>query len=168
MGGYDVFRYDFTHPEKGVVNMGYPINTTDNNLFYLPAGDGSTAYYSFLGPDSYGGRDIYLVNAGEEKEEAGAVAAAVDTAAVAEEEAGAVAAAVDTTVVEKEEAGAVAAAVDTTAVAEEEAGAVTVDTTAVAEEETAAVAVAPVDTAAVGEQNIQKDERVAETKGATG
>jgi tetratricopeptide (TPR) repeat protein len=61
MGGYDVFRYDFSHPEAGAVNLGYPINTTDNNLFYMPVGDGSSAYYSFRGPDSYGGRDIYKV-----------------------------------------------------------------------------------------------------------
>jgi Tol biopolymer transport system component len=61
MGGYDVFRYDFDHPEEGVVNLGYPINTTDNNLFYVPTGDGSTAFYSFCGQDSQGGRDIYEV-----------------------------------------------------------------------------------------------------------
>ncbi len=62
MGGYDVYRYDFTHPDAGVVNLGYPINTTDNNLFYMPFRDGSTGYYAFRGADSYGGRDIYQVN----------------------------------------------------------------------------------------------------------
>jgi len=62
MGGYDVYRFDFNHPEAGVVNLGYPINTTDNNLFYVPVRDGSTGYYAFRGADSYGGRDIYQVN----------------------------------------------------------------------------------------------------------
>lgn len=61
MGGYDVFRYDLSNPDKDVKNVGYPVNTTDNNLFYVPYGDGSTAYYAFRGPDSYGGRDIYRV-----------------------------------------------------------------------------------------------------------
>jgi len=61
IGGYDVFRYDLSGQAKGVVNLGYPVNTTDNNLFYVPSGDGSTAYYAFRGPDSYGGRDIYQV-----------------------------------------------------------------------------------------------------------
>jgi hypothetical protein len=61
IGGYDVFRYDFNHPEEGAVNLGYPINTTENNLFYVPTGDGSSAYYSFRGADTQGGRDIYEV-----------------------------------------------------------------------------------------------------------
>jgi hypothetical protein len=61
IGGYDVFKYDLSDQGKGVVNLGYPVNTTDNNLFYVPAGDGSTAYYAFRGPDTYGGRDIYHV-----------------------------------------------------------------------------------------------------------
>jgi tetratricopeptide (TPR) repeat protein len=62
MGGYDVFKFDLSNPGSGLVNLGYPVNTTENNLFYVPYGDGSTAYYAFRGPDSYGGRDIYRVN----------------------------------------------------------------------------------------------------------
>jgi hypothetical protein len=65
MGGYDVFRYDLTHSGKEAENMGYPVNSTENNLFYVPFGDGSTAYYAFKGPDSYGGRDIYRVTVKE-------------------------------------------------------------------------------------------------------
>lgn len=61
IGGYDVFYYDFSNPGAGAVNLGYPLNTTDNDLFFVPWGDGSTAYYSFRGSDSYGGRDIYKV-----------------------------------------------------------------------------------------------------------
>ncbi len=61
MGGYDVFRYDLVNPGKEAQNMGYPVNTTENNLFFVPFGDGSTAYYAFRGEDSYGGRDIYRV-----------------------------------------------------------------------------------------------------------
>ena len=61
IGGYDVFYYDFSNPGEGVINLGYPLNSTDNDLFFVPWGDGSTAYYSFRGSDSYGGRDIYMV-----------------------------------------------------------------------------------------------------------
>jgi tetratricopeptide (TPR) repeat protein len=61
MGGYDIFRVDFAKPEKGAVNMGYPINTTDNNLFYVPGGNDTSAFYAFSGPDTYGGRDIYQI-----------------------------------------------------------------------------------------------------------
>jgi hypothetical protein len=42
------------------VNLGYPLNTTDNNLFYFPV-DEARAYYAFVGEDSYGGRDIYKI-----------------------------------------------------------------------------------------------------------
>jgi hypothetical protein len=81
IGGYDIFKYDFNHPEKGAVNLGYPINTTDNNLFYVPVGDGSTGFYSYRGPDSFGGRDIYKVTIEEpvEVEQPLAVAPTADT-----------------------------------------------------------------------------------------
>ncbi len=61
MGGYDVYRYDLHDPGSVAVNLGYPVNTTENNLFYVPYGDGSTAFYAFRGEDTYGGRDIYKV-----------------------------------------------------------------------------------------------------------
>jgi len=61
IGGYDIFYYDFSNPSTGVVNLGYPLNTTDNDLFFVPSGDGQTAYYAFAGDDSKGGRDIYQV-----------------------------------------------------------------------------------------------------------
>lgn len=74
IGGYDVYRVDLGGIGSGAVNLGYPVNTTDNNLFYYPVGDGSSAYYSFAGSDSYGGRDVYavLVTAVEEAEEVAA------------------------------------------------------------------------------------------------
>ncbi len=78
MGGYDVFRYDLSNPGSEVENLGYPVNTTENNLFYVPYGDGSTAYYAFRGPDSYGGRDIYRVTVIPEVVEEQVVAAAVE------------------------------------------------------------------------------------------
>lgn len=62
IGGYDIFSIDLDKPDASAINVGYPINTTDNNLFFRPVGGGLSAYYSFSGPESYGGRDIYLVN----------------------------------------------------------------------------------------------------------
>lgn len=61
MGGYDIFYYDFDNPGQGVVNPGYPLNTTDNDLFYVPQGDGSSGYYALSDENSYGARDIYSV-----------------------------------------------------------------------------------------------------------
>jgi len=78
IGGYDVFKYDLSNAGSEVVNLGYPVNTTENNLFYVPYGDGSTAYYAFRGPDSYGGRDIYKVTVIPDAVEVQAVTAAVE------------------------------------------------------------------------------------------
>ncbi len=64
MGGYDIFRIDLTEPGAEAVNLGFPVNTTDNNYFYLPVSDGSVGYYAYSGADSYGGKDIYLVESG--------------------------------------------------------------------------------------------------------
>ncbi len=61
MGGYDIFYYDLSKPDEGAVNLGYPLNTTHNDLFYVPQGDGTSGYYAFSGEDSYGDRDIYSV-----------------------------------------------------------------------------------------------------------
>ncbi|MEN8204244.1 MAG: hypothetical protein ABFS28_16735, partial [Bacteroidota bacterium] len=64
MGGYDVFYS--TRKEDGSwsepVNMGYPINTTDNDLFFQPVNDGENAYYSLYSPRGVGLHDIYYMN----------------------------------------------------------------------------------------------------------
>jgi tetratricopeptide (TPR) repeat protein len=69
LGGYDIYRFAFRDAAAQPVNLGFPVNTTDNNLFYCPVGDGHTAYYAFAGADSYGGRDIYLVSYSEPRPE---------------------------------------------------------------------------------------------------
>jgi hypothetical protein len=80
MGGYDVYRYDFNHPETGAVNMGYPLNTTDNNLFFMPVNNGNAACFAYAGEDSYGGRDIYRVEWEEEVVEVVEVVEALEVA----------------------------------------------------------------------------------------
>ena len=63
MGGYDIF---FSSKENGKwldkMNIGYPINTTGHDLFYVPTPDGQRAYYSSVNEDSYGGSDIYMIS----------------------------------------------------------------------------------------------------------
>jgi outer membrane protein OmpA-like peptidoglycan-associated protein len=65
MGGYDVFasRYDsvgrkWTKPE----NMGYPINTPDDDAYYRLSPDGSYAYLSSYRMGGYGEKDIWTIN----------------------------------------------------------------------------------------------------------
>jgi len=64
MGGYDIFysrkNRDGTWAEP--VNMGYPINTTDNDLFFQPVNNGNGAYYALYSPVGIGRHDIYYMN----------------------------------------------------------------------------------------------------------
>lgn len=61
MGGYDIFysnlldNGDWSVP----VNMGYPINTTDDDIFYQPVGEGYYAYYSMFSDEGFGNMDIF-------------------------------------------------------------------------------------------------------------
>jgi len=63
MGGHDVFYS--TPAEDGSwappINMGFPVNSTDDDLFFHPVGQGYTAYVSRFDPDGYGLKDIHRV-----------------------------------------------------------------------------------------------------------
>ena len=60
MGGYDIYyatleNNEWTEP----VNIGYPINTTDDDIFFVPFEKGKFAYCSQFSSKGYGGQDIY-------------------------------------------------------------------------------------------------------------
>jgi hypothetical protein len=60
MGGYDIF-YSNLNPDGSwakPVNIGYPINTTDDEIFFNPVKDGAIAYMSKYDPNGYGRFDI--------------------------------------------------------------------------------------------------------------
>lgn len=63
MGGYDVFKCErnedgtWTKPE----NIGYPINTTGDDVFYFPTNDGLRAYFSSFRKGGKGDQDIYIL-----------------------------------------------------------------------------------------------------------
>lgn len=66
IGGYDIF---YTYLDDGVwdapSNIGYPVNTIEDDRYYVLTADGSRGYYSSAGKeDSYGGNDIYVVSPG--------------------------------------------------------------------------------------------------------
>lgn len=62
MGGYDIFystRLDNGQWSKPI-NAGYPLNTSGDDLFFTPVGEGAFAYYAkYNKEDSYGLMDIY-------------------------------------------------------------------------------------------------------------
>jgi outer membrane protein OmpA-like peptidoglycan-associated protein/tetratricopeptide (TPR) repeat protein len=64
MGGYDIFRsvYDSTHAVWGEPqNIGYPVNTPDNDVFFVSTKDGKRGYYASVREDGMGYTDIYMV-----------------------------------------------------------------------------------------------------------
>ena len=71
MGGFDIFRSErqkngaWSTPE----NLGYPINTPDDELFYITDISGNYGYYSAIREGGIGAKDIYkVIYLGSEKE----------------------------------------------------------------------------------------------------
>ncbi len=71
MGGFDIFK-----SEKGddgnwrlPVNLGYPVNTPEDEIFYTTDISGVYGYYSTIREGGFGARDIYkVITLGSEKE----------------------------------------------------------------------------------------------------
>jgi tetratricopeptide (TPR) repeat protein len=64
IGGFDIFRSDlqsnglWSKPK----NLGYPVNTPDDDLFFMPVGDGKSGYLSkFKESGGFGKEDIYRI-----------------------------------------------------------------------------------------------------------
>tara|TARA_B100000809_G_C15130810_1_gene528352 strand:+ start:489 stop:2930 length:2442 start_codon:yes stop_codon:yes gene_type:complete len=62
MGDYDIYKTvlkdnGWSKPE----NMGYPLNTTNNDLHFVLSANGKNGYYTSERVDSYGKQDIYQV-----------------------------------------------------------------------------------------------------------
>ncbi len=64
MGGNDIFvsmlKEDSTWSEPE--NLGYPVNTPDDDLFFFPVGNGDRGYYSSGQKGGFGQQDIYRVD----------------------------------------------------------------------------------------------------------
>ena len=62
-GGYDILYSTLLDSGEWSkpLNMGYPINTPDDDLFYAPLGNGDFAYYSQYTNEGMGERDIFLL-----------------------------------------------------------------------------------------------------------
>ena len=62
MGGYDIFKStlrngQWSEPE----NLGWPINTPDDDVFFVTSASGRHGYYSSDRPGGLGGKDIYQI-----------------------------------------------------------------------------------------------------------
>jgi len=64
IGGYDLFRSDLQPNGLWSIpkNMGYPISTPDDDIFFMPVGDGKSGYYArFKETGGFGKEDIYKI-----------------------------------------------------------------------------------------------------------
>ncbi|MHC1705527.1 MAG: hypothetical protein AB9846_16625 [Tenuifilaceae bacterium] len=62
MGGYDLFvskleEGKWTKP----INLGYPLNTTDDDTFFFPIGDGKKGFIARTLPNGMGETDIFMI-----------------------------------------------------------------------------------------------------------
>lgn len=71
MGGYDIFFCILQEDGKwsSPFNLGFPINTPDDDYFFQMTPDGRRAYYSSTTVDGKGGKDIYTVTIDSDREE---------------------------------------------------------------------------------------------------
>jgi hypothetical protein len=73
MGGFDIFYSELQ--ENGSwstpVNLGYPLNTTDDDVFFITTADGRRGYFSSDKMGGYGEKDVYFVDLPSEMEAEG-------------------------------------------------------------------------------------------------
>jgi hypothetical protein len=68
MGGFDIFSTEL-QPDgqwSTPVNIGYPLNTVDDDVFFVTTADGKRGYFSSDKIGGYGEKDIYFVDFPEE------------------------------------------------------------------------------------------------------
>lgn len=83
MGGYDIFR---TSLEKGgwsePENLGYPINSVQNDIYFVLSADNQHGYYASYKEGGYGKHDIYVISMPQAEEVEQIAAAKTNTKVV--------------------------------------------------------------------------------------
>lgn len=63
MGGFDIFFSSFN--DDGTISeptpIGVPINSVDDDVFFITSADGKRGYFSSVRTDTYGEKDIYMI-----------------------------------------------------------------------------------------------------------
>lgn len=70
MGGFDLFTTTIEEDRKfsAPINMGYPINTPDDDVFLITSPDGKRGYFSSVQDNGHGEKDIYMMSINDAKE----------------------------------------------------------------------------------------------------
>jgi len=64
MGGHDIFRSEYDSANNDWMepeNLGFPINTPDDDIYFVSTKDGQRGYYASVREDGLGFADIYMV-----------------------------------------------------------------------------------------------------------
>ncbi len=62
MGGFDIYKSTFEDEHwTNPVNLGYPVNTPDDDVFFTMAGSGQRGYYSSKKKFGFGDQDLYII-----------------------------------------------------------------------------------------------------------
>jgi outer membrane protein OmpA-like peptidoglycan-associated protein len=63
MGGFDIFKCTLDEDGKwsAPVNLGYPINGPDDDVFFVVSGSGNRAYFASAKQGGYGEQDLYKI-----------------------------------------------------------------------------------------------------------
>lgn len=65
MGGYDIFKAEFDSASgywTNIVNLGYPINTPDDDIYFVGTKEGKRGYFASVRENGMGYTDIYMVS----------------------------------------------------------------------------------------------------------
>lgn len=65
MGGYDIFKAEFDSTSgnwTNIVNLGYPINTPDDDIYFVGTKTGKRGYFASVRENGMGYTDIYMVS----------------------------------------------------------------------------------------------------------
>jgi outer membrane protein OmpA-like peptidoglycan-associated protein len=64
MGGFDIFKssLDSTGKWSEPTNIGYPVNSSDDDVSFVISANGKHGYYAAVKKEGYGNRDIYLIS----------------------------------------------------------------------------------------------------------
>lgn len=72
MGGFDIYKTtynDTTRTWSAPKNLGFPINSTDDDIFFILSTSGKHAYYSSVQPNGVGEKDLYRIDLPQTEEE---------------------------------------------------------------------------------------------------
>ena len=64
IGGFDIFysKMDENGEWSVPLNIGYPLNTTNDDMGFVPVNNGKSGYMALIEPDGYGKKDIYKID----------------------------------------------------------------------------------------------------------